>query len=69
MAVVLVVVVVLAAAGGGVDQVQQFAVFSAKCNSQVLYFLAYSNETMFEGGKWKQPISPYWCLGSDRGFQ
>ena len=30
---------------------------------EVLYFLAYQNETMFEGGKWKQPISPYWWLG------
>ena len=26
---------------------------------QVLYFLAFQNENMFEGGKWKQPISPY----------
>ena len=32
---------------------------------EVLYFLAYQNETMFEGGKWKQPISPYWSLGLD----
>ncbi|CAE7213074.1 OGG1 [Symbiodinium sp. CCMP2592] len=38
----------------------------ASCIAQllVLYFLAYQNETMFEGGKWKQPISPYWSLNT-----
>ncbi|CAE7895966.1 Fras1 [Symbiodinium necroappetens] len=38
----------------------------ASCIAQllVLYFLAYQNETMFEGGKWKQPISSYWSLNT-----
>ncbi|CAJ1403977.1 unnamed protein product [Effrenium voratum] len=37
-------------------------VISATAQLAVLYFLAYQNENMFEEGKWKQPISPYWSL-------
>ncbi|CAK9029668.1 unnamed protein product, partial [Durusdinium trenchii] len=34
-------------------------IISAIAQLAVLYFLAFQNENMFEGGKWKQPISPY----------
>ena len=35
---------------------------SAVTQLAVLWFLAFQNENMFEEGKWKQPISPYWSL-------
>lgn len=37
-------------------------IVSAIAQLSVLYFLAFQNENMFEEGKWKQPISPYWSL-------